>query len=42
MNKDMIIFQKCFPYAFHYIHRITTKRVTSLRCSSPRHSAKAT
>jgi len=25
---------------FHYTHRITSKRVTSLRCSSPRHSAK--
>jgi len=27
---------------FHYTHRITPKRVTSLRCPSPRHSAKAT
>jgi len=27
---------------FHYTRRITLKRVTSLRCPSPRHSAKAT
>jgi len=27
---------------FHYIRRITPKRVTSWRCTSPRHSAKAT
>jgi len=26
---------------FHYTRRITPKRVTSLRCPSPRHSAKA-
>jgi len=28
--------------AFHYTHRITLKGVTSLRCPSPRHNAKAT
>jgi len=27
---------------FYYSHRNTPKRVTSLRCPSPRHSAKAT
>jgi len=27
---------------FHYTRRIMPKRVTSLRCPSPRHSAKAT
>jgi len=27
---------------FHYTRPITKKRVTSLRCPSPRHSAKAT
>jgi len=42
MNNDMIIFQKCFRLAFHYIRRIMTKHVTTLRCSSPHHSAKAT
>jgi len=26
---------------FHYTRGITPKRVTSLRCSTPRHSAKA-
>jgi len=26
---------------FHYTHRITSKRVTSRRCPSSRHSAKA-
>jgi len=30
-------------YIFHYTHRvITPKRVTSLRCLSPQHNAKAT
>jgi len=27
---------------FHYTRHITPKRVTSLRCPSPRHSVKAT
>jgi len=27
---------------FYYIRRITPKRVTNLRCPTPRHSAKAT
>jgi len=29
-------------HTFHYTRRIMPKRVTSLRCPSPRHSAKAT
>jgi len=30
------------PKTFHYTCRITPNRVTSLRCPSPRHSAKKT
>jgi len=36
----VLVKYKCPNQTFHYTHRIRPKRVTSLRCPSPRHSAK--
>jgi len=35
-----ILFKRRRPKPFHYTRRIMPKRLTSLRCPSPRHSAK--